>query len=212
MFISAAVNTVQREVRLNVTAVCDEVLRILEVVKPSTRSWDNRTESIWKHCVKITRWNGALRYRVHLMAILVLCFVKTSLTRFVPSSYQRVEAAFKPKSFFGHRVVCVQWLTLPDTHTHTHTRAYECIIRISVCTYKHTSMPALPKRGPDCDPCGGAPQFVVHSKKRGLTYWYINVSLGEKLKRSNFIQFYSLLKSNQTHYSVNFNNFKTNQT
>ena len=86
MFISVAVNTAQSEVRLNLTAVCDKLLRSLKVVKPSTLSWDNRTEFIRKCCVKRTGRNGPLRYRMHFVAILVLCFVETSLTRFVPSS------------------------------------------------------------------------------------------------------------------------------
>jgi hypothetical protein len=73
MFISAAVNTAQSEVMMNLIAVRDEVLRSLAVVKPLTPSWYNRTEFIRKHSLKRTRQNGALRYRVHLMAILVLC-------------------------------------------------------------------------------------------------------------------------------------------
>jgi hypothetical protein len=138
MFISAAVNTAQSEVRLNLTAVWDEVIRSLAVVKPSTLSWENRTECIRKHFVKRTRRNGALRYRVHLVAILDLCFTKNWLTRFVPS-YQRVEAAFKPKSCFVHRAVCVQWLKLPDTHTHTHTHIQTRINASYLYPYIHTN-------------------------------------------------------------------------
>jgi len=130
MFISAVVNTAQSEVRLNLTAVCDKVLRSLTVVKPSTLSWDNRTEFIGKHFVKRTGRKGPLQYRVYFVVILVICLVKTSLTCFVPSSRQSVEAASNKKSCFDYRAVFVQWLKMPDAHARTDT--HECIIRISL--------------------------------------------------------------------------------
>jgi len=59
--------------------------------------------------------------------------------------------------------------------------------------------PVLANVGPDCNPCDKPLNLIMQSKKKkGLTFWYINVSLDEQLKWYNFLSFTS-----QTYYLFN---------
>jgi hypothetical protein len=49
------------------------------------------------------------------------------------------------------------------------------LIRIQCLHGTLLTVPALASAGPDCDPCGGPLKVIVQSKK-GLMFWYINIS------------------------------------
>jgi len=57
--------------------------------------------------------------------------------------------------------------------------------------------PVLANTGPDCNPCDRPLKVIMQSKKKGLTFWYITVSLDEQFKWSNFLSFIS-----ETYYLI----------
>jgi len=61
--------------------------------------------------------------------------------------------------------------------------------------YVSEALTTLKNAGLHCDPCGGPLNIIVQrerERRKGLTFWYINISMDEKLKWAVYYNFYFL--------------------
>ena len=150
MFISAAVNTAQSEVRLNLTAVCDGVLGSLAVLKPSTLFWDNRTDFIRKHCVKKNATKRSIAIQSAFDGIISsLC--RENLTNSLCIFISKGGSCVQTEELFRSQG-CVRPVAEIARHTHTHTHKHiQTRMNASYLypyTHANTSVPALPNADP----------------------------------------------------------------
>jgi hypothetical protein len=141
MFISAAVNTAQREVRLN--------------YKSGMRRGTKKPvlgQSDWIYPKALCENKGKKRTIAIQSAFygnISSLFRENPANSLCPFISKGGSCVLTKEQFRSQGCVCPVAEIARHTHTHTHTDTHECIIRISVYTYKHTLVPALTNVDPN---------------------------------------------------------------